>query len=121
MQWQITRLLYKMVIEPSMSYGLKCAALTKANRRKLRRYERIILRDMINNSGTSPSPGKVHDVLEGKAITKRIKCLRMCYLGHILRRPNAHLLKAAYRYKAKKLKVGRPIFTWEDSLTQDMT
>lgn len=120
MQWQIARLLYKMVIEPSMTYGLKCAALTKANRSKLRRYERLILRDMINNAGSKPGPIKIHDLLEGKTVTKRIKCLRLCYYGHILRRPAPHLLHSAYRHKAQKLKVGRPCFTWKNTLNQDM-
>ncbi|XP_060804624.1 uncharacterized protein LOC132902671 [Amyelois transitella] len=118
MEWQTRRLLYKMVIEPTMIYGLKCAAITKANRAKLRRYERIILRDLLNNTG--PHHTKIHEILNGKTVTKRIKCLRMCYYGHILRRPTPHLLNAAYQYQAIKLKVGRPIFTWIDSLTQDM-
>lgn len=120
MQGKTIKLLYKMVIEPTMTYGLKCAALTKANRSKLRRYERMILRDMLDNAGPAHMYSKIHDILDGKTITKRIKCLRMCYYGHILRRRDPHLLHAAYKHEAKNRKIGRPIYTWKNSLQQDM-
>lgn len=53
-----------MVIEPTMIYGHKAAALSKANR-------------AANCAGTKPNKRKVHYVLEGKFITKRIKYLRL--------------------------------------------
>lgn len=86
MEWQTARVIYKMVIEPTMTYGIKAAALTKANRTKLGRYERLILRNMINCAGTKPNKRKIYDILEGKTITRRIKYLRFCYFGHVQRR-----------------------------------
>ncbi|GBO99633.1 hypothetical protein EVAR_759_1 [Eumeta japonica] len=40
MHWKIAKLIYKMVISPSMTYGLNVVALTKSNRTRLRQYER---------------------------------------------------------------------------------
>lgn len=120
MEWQTARLLYKMVIEPTITYGLKAAAITKTNRSTLRRYERLILRDMLNHTRNPPRNIKVHDLLLGQTITKRIKFLRICYYGHILRRSSPHLLHAAMRFKAQHLKIGRPIFTWLNSISHDM-
>lgn len=120
MDWQTVRTIYKMVIVPGMLYGLKVAALTKANRSRLRRYERLILWDLLQHARDKPPTRKAKDVLQGKTITKRLKCHRICYYGHVLRRERPHLLHAALKYQARKKKVGRPIYTWKDSLTQSL-
>lgn len=120
MQWKTARILYKMIIEPTMTYGLKAAAITKANRSMLRRYERMILSDMLNHTRDPPKNTKTHQILQGKTITKRVKFLRMCYYGHILRRTPPHILHTALKFKARRLKIGRPIFTWNDSISHDM-
>ncbi|GBP15679.1 hypothetical protein EVAR_5369_1 [Eumeta japonica] len=39
MHWKIVKLIYKMVISPSMIYGLSVVALIKSIRTRLRQYE----------------------------------------------------------------------------------
>ncbi|GBP98114.1 hypothetical protein EVAR_69396_1 [Eumeta japonica] len=103
----------------SMTYGLNVVALTKSNRTRLRQYEREILKDMLQAARNQPKL-KTQEILEGKTITKIIKVRRICYYGHLLRRDQPHILNSALRYTTTERKVGRPIYTWEDSLRQDL-
>lgn len=119
-EWKIALLMYKMVIRPCMTYGLNVSALTKANRSRLRKYERQILRELLNAAKDSPKR-KIKDILSGKTISKIIKVRRISFYGHILRRSTPHLLQAAYDQKETKRKIGRPIYTWEDSLDHDIS
>lgn len=118
-EWKIARLMYKMVISPTMTYGLNVTSLTKANRSRLRKYERYILKEMLQVAKDPPKQ-KIHNILEGKTITKIIKVRRISYYGHVIRRQAPHLLQAAMVYKEPRKKIGRPIYTWEDSLTHDI-
>lgn len=60
-------------------------------------------------------------LLNGKTITKKIKIARIKYWGHIQRRGSDHLLQLALKFKnVGKKKIGRPCFTWRDSLKKDM-
>ncbi|GBP05750.1 hypothetical protein EVAR_98516_1 [Eumeta japonica] len=102
-----------------MTYGLNVVALTKSNRTRLRQYEREILKDMLQAARNQPKL-KTQEILEGKTITKIIKVRRICYYGHLLRRDQPHILNSALRYTTTERKVGRPIYTWEDSLRQDL-
>ncbi|GBP14086.1 hypothetical protein EVAR_102763_1 [Eumeta japonica] len=74
MHWKIAKLIYKMVISPSMTYGLNVVALTKSNRTRLRQYEREILKDMLQAARNQPKL-KTQEILEGKTITKINKCM----------------------------------------------
>ncbi|GBP49173.1 hypothetical protein EVAR_46191_1 [Eumeta japonica] len=77
-----------------------------------------ILKDMLQAARNEPKL-KTQEILEGKTITKIIKVRRICYYGH-LERDQHHILNSALRYITTEKKVGRPIYTWEDSLRQDL-
>ncbi|GBP03177.1 hypothetical protein EVAR_2626_1 [Eumeta japonica] len=47
MHCKIAKLIYTMVISPSMTYGLNVVALSKSNKTTLRQYEREILKDIL--------------------------------------------------------------------------
>ncbi|GBP34741.1 hypothetical protein EVAR_25745_1 [Eumeta japonica] len=64
---------------------------------------------------------KTQEILEGKTITKIIKVRKISYYGHLLRRDQPHIINSALRYTTTERKVGRPIYTWEDSLRQDFS
>lgn len=82
-----------MVIEHIMICLLDLKpAQTKANT-KLRRYERLFLRNMINCVGSQLNKRKIHDILKGKTITKRIKYLKLGYFDHVHRRKHPHILQ----------------------------
>ncbi|GBP31321.1 hypothetical protein EVAR_31447_1 [Eumeta japonica] len=87
MHWKIAKLIYKMVISPSMTYGLNVVALTKSNRTRLRQYEREILKDMLQAARNQPKL-KTQEILEGKTITKIIKEPRG--MGHISSEQNGN-------------------------------
>ncbi|GBP12029.1 hypothetical protein EVAR_5867_1 [Eumeta japonica] len=74
MHWKSAKLIYKMVISPSMTYGLNVVALTKSNRTRLRQYEREILKGMLQATRNQLKL-KTQEILEGKTITKTIKFL----------------------------------------------
>lgn len=115
----VVKMMYNSVIFPSMAFGLKGSALTKANRNKLRRYESYILRTMRHHSKKTESAKTVHEFLGGKTVMRRIRVQRASYFGHIMRRPTNHLLQHAYRYGTVSRKIGRPCITWLNNLDQD--
>lgn len=113
--WNITKNIYTTVILPIMTYGVKTAALTKANRRSLRRAEKNIIQLIAKASNTSENR-TTKELLNGKTITKRISTYSMKFWGHILRREREHLLKKALKITEDKKKVGRPCYTWNTTL-----
>ncbi|GBP30095.1 hypothetical protein EVAR_14614_1 [Eumeta japonica] len=108
MHWKITKLIYKMVISPTITYGLNVVALTKSNRTRLRQYEREILKDMLQ-AARNQRKLKTKEILEGKKIIKIMKIRRICYYGHLLIRDQPQILNSALRYTTTKRKVGHPI------------
>ncbi|GBP72106.1 hypothetical protein EVAR_55149_1 [Eumeta japonica] len=79
----------------SLTYGLNVVALTKSNRTRLRQYEREILKDMLQAARNQPK-------LKHKKSSKEKQSPK------------------SSRYTTTERKVGRPIYTWEDSLRQDL-
>lgn len=56
-----------------------------------------------------------------RTIVKSTRVARLKYWGHIVRRPHQHILRRAMNYRAPgKLKIGRPCFTWNDTLEKDI-
>lgn len=113
--------LYHVVIVPTVMYGLKVATLTKRNRMSLRRMERhmvITLRDLSRNAvGGNDIPA----MLNGKTIIKKSRVQRLRYWGHVVRRPDRHILRKALHYHIPgKFKRGRPCFTWNETLRRDL-
>lgn len=108
--------IYETIIVPMIIYGLKTTALTRANRRRIRSYELLILNILVEYSTQKPATRSVRGILKGRTITKRIQNHFLRYWGHIKHRPEQHILQSALRYTAGPKKVGRPCFTWYDAL-----
>lgn len=108
--------IYNTVIFPMIAHGLKVRTLIRQNRRRLRRYEREILYNMVRYSRCSQPRATCKELLRGRSITRRIKVMRICFWGHICRRPPTHMLQLAKRYTIEKRKVGRPSFTYTNSI-----
>lgn len=110
-------ILYETVIAPTMVYGTQATVLTKRSRKSLRRYHKQIygqIKALCNPEiGTTSSD-------EPKSITNWIRILQLRYWGHIVRRPENHLLKLAAEYRLPYKKRGRPAFTWWDTIAQNM-
>lgn len=111
--------IYNTVIFPVMSYGLKVSTLTKGNRGKLRRTERRCLHTMLKFSFKQNNRHRrVKELLKGKTITRRIKVMKICYWGHVRRRPRNHMLRLSHKYIGERKKVGRPSFTDKDGMKE---
>lgn len=120
--WEIRKILFNTVICPTLLYSLKTCALTKANRVALRRAERKIIRILTTDLR------ELHDIpprmlIDAKTITKKIKAAQIRYWAHILRRPDNSLLQDALQLDLGDKKVGRPCYTFNDTLrtTLEMT
>lgn len=118
--WELSKLIYKTVISPAITYGLKAAALIKRNRKSISKYELQILKEMLRYSRNRPK-GRitVSGLLDGKSAVKKVRVMRISYWGHIERRPVGHPLKIAKKLKFPWKKRGRPAKTWNISLKED--
>lgn len=109
-------LLFETVIAPAMVYGTQATALTKRSRKSLRRYQQQIYGQIesacqIEDRSAKDAP---------RSITKWIRILQLRYWGHIVRRPDNHLIKLAAEYRLPHRKRGRPSYTWWDTIAQSM-
>lgn len=118
--WTLSKLIYKTVISPAITYGLKAAALVRRNRKSINRYELQILKEMLKYSRNRPR-GRitVSKLLDGKSAVKKVRVMRINYWGHIERRPEGHPLKVAKKLRYSVKKRGRPAKTWNNSLIED--
>jgi hypothetical protein len=110
-------MLYETVIAPAMVYGTQASVLTKRSRKSLRRYQKQIFGQI---KALCKPETNANSSCEPKSITKWISALQLRYWGHIVRRPDNHLLKLAAEYKLPYKKRGRPAFTWWDTIAQNM-
>lgn len=109
--------LFETVVAPALVYGTQAMVLTKRSRSSLRRYQRQIFGQI--KSFCKPLDDADAEVTP-KSITKWIRMLQLRYWGHVVRRPDNHLLKLAAEYRIPHKKRGRPSFTWWDSIAESM-
>lgn len=109
--------LFETIIAPALVYGTQAMVLTKRSRSSLRRYQRQIFGQI--RSFCKPLDDADSEVTP-RSITKWIRMLQLRYWGHIIRRPDNHLLKLAAEYRLPHKKRGRPSFTWWDSIAESM-
>lgn len=111
--------LYHTVIVPAVTYGLKVATWTKANRKSLDKMEKYIVLRLRELARDPPESVNILILLKGRTIDRKCRVQRLKYWGHIIRRPASHVLRKALYYKIPgKLKRGRPCYTWHNSLTR---
>lgn len=113
--------MYHTLIVPVALYGLKVATITKQNRNSLRKMENTIVTRLRELARDPPTATDVATLLNGKTIVKKSRVGRLKYWGHVARRPPHHILQLAMNFRLTgKLKVGRPCFTWNDTVHRDM-
>lgn len=118
LKWLTLVRIYHSVIVTIALYGLKVATLIGSNRISLRRMEANIVSKLCALARDPPTSTNLHVLLRGRTSTVR----RLKYWGHVMRRPVTHLLRKAMGYRLSgKRKVGRPCFTWNDTLQRDIT
>lgn len=119
--WNLLLQIYHSLITPTALYGLKVATMVERNRNSLRRMEENIVRQLVKLARDPPSTTNITELLRGRTIIITTCVRRLKYWGHIMRRPATHALRRAmgYRIRGKK-KIGRPCFTWKNSLQYDL-
>lgn len=112
--------LYHTLICPSLIYGHKAGAITNANRLSLMNRELQILRDLISIAHPPPPDTTVFQLLDKKTINRKDSVYRIRYYGHVRRQHSTSLLQKARTYQiASKRRLGRPRFTFNDTLLHD--
>lgn len=97
------------------------ATLTQQNRNSLNRMENYIVRRLRELARDPHETTDTHVLLKGRTIERKCMVHRMRFWGHVKRRPSYHILRRALRYRAHgRLKVGRPCYTWHDSIESDV-
>lgn len=105
--------IYHSAIVPVVLFGLKGSALAQRNRNSLDRMEPYMVSKFKSLSRDPPASNKVLQLLKGRTIGRKCTVHRLNNWGHIVRRPDRHILKRALRYRiGEKFKRCRPCLTW---------
>ncbi|XP_063385560.1 uncharacterized protein LOC134673382 [Cydia fagiglandana] len=113
--------IYKSAIRPALLYGSECWATCKQQINKMHVTEMRMLRW----SGGVTLLDKIrNDFIRGSfkvaPISDKLKENRLRWYGHILRRPEDHMVKIALNMPTQKRGKGRPPATWLTTVEKDM-
>ncbi|CAG9829272.1 unnamed protein product [Diabrotica balteata] len=98
--------IYKTVIRLVLMYRCETWTLTKETQRKLRCFERKILRRIF---------GPYHDIVQ------EIKSQRLRWAGHVHKLPNNRLAKLIWKEASTERRpLGRPRMRWRDNIWSDL-
>lgn len=77
-----------------------------------------MISNMVRYSRGHTHSVRCKELLRGKTVTRRLKVMKICYWGHVLRRPANHMLGLAERYARYPKKIGRPSYTDKDGMKE---
>ncbi|KAM3955740.1 uncharacterized protein ACR2FA_010325 [Aphomia sociella] len=99
---------YKTAVRPVLLYGSETWATTKTHEQKLHTTEMRMLR----------WAGGV--TIKVAPITEKISESRLRWYGHVIRRPDSHVVKKCLSIATQKRGRGRPQTTWMTCVQRDM-
>jgi hypothetical protein len=112
--------LYVTIIVPAMIYGLNCSSTTKANEVTLMRREIFVIKELSKIAHPKPSQSSIAEILNYKTINRKISVGHLRYFYHVNRSSTGSLILKSLNYNENaRRKIGRPIFTFHDSLKKD--
>lgn len=117
--FSLLRVIYSTVFVPIMIFGANTMSTTQVNRRSLARKEILIIQGLASISHPRPPPTTVKVLLRGRTINRRLSAQRIRFYSHVLRRPFNSILRRALCLGVWKRRIGRPVFTFLDSLLND--
>lgn len=113
--------LYKVVIAPVLLFGLRSVSITKGNQMILVRRELHILKSLSQLAYPPANDAEVYKVLRGRTINRRLTVSRLVYHGHVKRAAAHGLLQKALSYRLNlNRKVGRPLFTYDKTIQNEL-
>ena len=119
---------YKTVIRPVVMYGSETWTLTKENERKLKCFERKVLRkifgpykDPRTEQFRPRTNNELTDLYEEPDIIKVIKAGRLRWAGHVHRQPDSRVIKMVWEQNPEgRRSLGRPRMRWRDNIVADL-
>lgn len=111
--------LYRSILVPIMTFGLRPISFTKANQLLLMRREISMLRGFSKISFPPPKNESIYQVLRGRTINRFLSSGNLCYFGHALRSDPTSLIRKGLQYSLPgRRKVGRPCFSYNHVVKQ---
>ena len=120
MPWPFVVRLYKIILQPGLLFDLNTAALTQRSRHQLHTAERLHITTLATAARQNINNISIRALLRNRTITAQTRARRLTYHGHIERAGARTLLGRSRRLAVRHRRVGRPCFTWADSLREDM-
>jgi len=112
--------LYRTNVTAALAYELATAASTKGQRGSVRRQADVMRNAML---ATARRPGQA-PCLRGEvarhSIIRSVRQARIKFAGHVHRRPMGHMLRRARALDIGVKKQGRPCFTYNTTLQEEM-
>lgn len=120
--------IYNTVIRPVVTYGSETWTITKTNERRLRCFERKVLRKIygpIKDQGTQQyrirTNKELEELYKSPSIIQEIKSGRLRWAGHVQRQQDNRTIKLAWETNpVGRRPVGRPRMRWRDNIMADL-
>ncbi|KAI5732183.1 hypothetical protein M8J77_022872 [Diaphorina citri] len=118
--------IYKTIIQPVLLYGSEVWTLSKVSEKKLVTFENKILRKIYgpvyeNGTWRIKKNKEIRDLFNEPDIVANMRCRRMRWMGHVLRRDDESLIKSVWEGELTGTRRrGRPKLRWKDQIKRDM-
>jgi hypothetical protein len=113
--------LYEIIIVNAMIYGLNCSSMTKQNQKSLMHREIIILKELASIAYPKPTQITIAKLLNNRTINRKVSIGRIRFYNHVRRGDRNTLTFKSLNYRVMgRRKLGRPLFTFNDTLVKDI-
>uniref|UniRef100_A0A8D8WVA9 Craniofacial development protein 2 n=1 Tax=Cacopsylla melanoneura TaxID=428564 RepID=A0A8D8WVA9_9HEMI len=118
--------IYKTLIRPIVTYAGETWTLTEADKERLRRFERKVVRKIyggvkVENEWRIRYNSEINDILQNEDIVRFIKSRRIQWFGHIQRMDDSRMPKKVLNARVYTTRRrGRPKMRWKDNVTDDL-
>lgn len=114
--------LYRAILVPIMTYGLRSNSTTKGNRKLVMRRELMMLRELSKIAHPPPSNKQtIFNALRGRTINRSLSAGTLSYFSHVSRSQQSSLIRKAFLYQlTTRRKRGRPCYTFADVINKEI-